>query len=268
MRKIIVCLIVLLAATLASSGAPPDRLPSLVAPAQASGIMMMQGGVPPAPPAGDSCTDGLLFSWHMENIDLSLGSIPGCSVGDTTATLSGTAALTLTKVDGDYGLTWGTGAATFAVSNNDIIHGDHGTLDIWLYLTAHDNGDPFLVAYDGVNHENGYIQIASCGTGCIRSYYQDGTTMAFVTRESLSDSTWYHAKMFWDKTGAAKGASAGTSILTFCIDTDTGGTNCASTGYTSSNGTVGITKLILGEFNGWGSRGSFDVIKIYSGSNQ
>jgi hypothetical protein len=46
MRKILVSLIVLLAASLASSGAPPDRLPSLVAPAQAGGIMLIQQGVP------------------------------------------------------------------------------------------------------------------------------------------------------------------------------------------------------------------------------
>ena len=47
MRKVIVVLLIMLSAAIVSSGQPPDRFPPILAtPAQAGGLMILQGGVP------------------------------------------------------------------------------------------------------------------------------------------------------------------------------------------------------------------------------
>src|SRR4030043_51857 len=72
-------------------------------------VAIISGSVEEAAVNTDSCTGGLLFSWHCENVDVTLGGVGrgvnnGCSAGDTTATVNRTAAINNdhTAQDGSY----------------------------------------------------------------------------------------------------------------------------------------------------------------------
>jgi len=110
--------------------------------------------------SGETCSSsGLLFSWHCENTDVTLGIPCGCSMGDTTATSSGSPTLDSgLKYNGTYSVDSpdGNDAYYFDITNEDIFHFAEGKLEFRAYIeTAVDDGGFILVDGD----TNDYIRV-------------------------------------------------------------------------------------------------------------
>jgi len=88
---------------------------------------------------GDSCTGGLLFSWHCESTTVTSGTPQGCSLGDDLATGYSAAAINSDVVqDGTYSCDFPTSGDYygFTVSNRDIADERAGTAIFYLYLNT------------------------------------------------------------------------------------------------------------------------------------
>lgn len=97
----------------------------------------------------DDCSGDLKFSWHMENDDVTLGDPAGCSDGDETGSITGSAILDTTqKSDGQKSIkvskSSGTGFYSFDVSSNDIIDMQEGKIVIDLYVDTWVNNAVFI----------------------------------------------------------------------------------------------------------------------------
>lgn len=216
----------------------------------------------------DSCTGTLLFSWHMENTDVTLGGVAGgvnngCSVGDTTATLTSATISTTQKNDGSKSLSCGARNyfAAFDISSEDIIKHAAGTIDIWVYVDTFASGSPIVYAYIDASNVIKLHTITS-GTNQFRlTHKAGGTERAATTAVSggLTEDTWYHIIAKWDETVHTA------DYLNICADGTNGTTNCGAG--TSALGTWAgdLTALRIGDPNLVTGIATFiDNIKIYS----
>jgi hypothetical protein len=194
MRKILISLIVLLAASLASSGAPPDRLPSLVPPAQAGGIMLMQGGVPVAAPAWalganatvwENCEDATLQSGFTTGGTVTFGdsnsewnSASDGGVYGATMPLDGVANYIQYQIDDDS-VSWGAWFKTPDWGNNDS---NFGVIYVWS-TGSFDAGEYNL-----------YLRLDCDGCGMSPSLMLRGAS-GTTTVAALAANTWYFITM-------------------------------------------------------------------------
>lgn len=245
----LIALLVLIPKTHSQDAFKFDDLPFLASPVTAA-----------ASPC-DSCTGNLLFSWHCENDDVTLGTPCGCSVGDTTGTAAsgavlstdqkqdGTYSLSIPTVSDYYGFTW---------ASSDILNPNAGTIDFWFryaYITA---GTPIYFWVD-VNNRI-YVNPDVSNTYLAATHISGGTISSGRTGVSVvTSNTWYHAKIRWDTT-----AHSGLYLKVTC-DTTTGESNDAGQG-TNPLGTWAGTSgtLNIGDYLGNGGSFYVDNIKIYN----
>lgn len=218
--------------------------------------------------ATDSCTGALLFSWHMENVDVTLGGVAGgvnngCSVGDTTASLTNATISGTQEKDGSYSLSSGARNyfAAFDISSEDIIKHASGTIDIWVYVDTFASGSPVVFAYIDANNVIKLHTITS-GTNQFRLTHKAGGTERAATTAidgGLAEDTWYHIIAKWDETVHTA------DYLSICADTTNGTTNCGA-GTSALGAWAGdLTVLKIGDPNLITGIATFiDNIKIYS----
>jgi hypothetical protein len=164
--------------------------------------------VTPVAGGGDDCSDAnLLFSWHMENENVTLGTPAGCSDGDETATLNSGATIDSTQFqDGANSLSCPTGSdyAGFAVSGNDIFSETAGTIIFYLrintggYVTG---ANLFSSRIDPNNRFEIYMQGADTPTGreIFMRWDGAGTTQSASTSDAdLDTNTWYKITAKYD----------------------------------------------------------------------
>lgn len=218
----------------------------------------------------DSCTGNLLFSWHFEDTTVTSGSPGGCSVGDTTATATGTGTtLSATQFEDGAKAGYFPDAAdgggtnryyTFDVAAEDIVKNNQGTIDLWIYVTTFVNGG---VVFDTAADGNNGIGLSETTASTINQFRIDvnaGGTFRHATTTFASNfllNTWYHVIAKWDHTAHSS------NYIQICADTTTGTTNC------------GVTTTALGTWAGtlaseiWGNQGSgattfyIDNVKVY-----
>jgi hypothetical protein len=154
---------------------------------------------------GDACGTGdLLFSWHCENVDVTLGTPPGCSLGDTVATLASSAVISATqKQDGSNSLSVPTKSdyAEFAVSSENIVKGEAGRVDLWIYTPD------VTEAYNGLVEvqvdANNMISVYTVqGTVNIR-YRGNSTNVDCVTTDGVLANQWWHVVASWSVAGSS-----------------------------------------------------------------
>lgn len=180
----------------------------------------------------DSCSGGLLFSWHMEAADVTAGGVAGgvnngCSVGDTTGTATGTGTTISTAQHED-----GSNASyfpgynryyLFSMTGEDIASHTAGTVDLWVYVTTFSGGAD-IWTYDAGATNLVYILMNTVATyqqfqvNVYASSTGRAASTTFATGFSLN--TWYHVVGKWDYT------AHGGNYLQICADTTTGTTNC------------------------------------------
>ena len=87
----------------------------------------------------DDCSGTLKFSWHMENVDVTLGTPCGCSDGDTTATANDSITLSDTQEkDGTYSAYAADAGKyySFTGSAEDLVDMDEALVIFWVYITT------------------------------------------------------------------------------------------------------------------------------------
>lgn len=211
---------------------------------------------------GETCGDasGLLFEWHMENATVTTGTPAGCSSGDTTATVAGTLANTITPQDGSYALYKANatnGSAALTITSNDIAAHAEGTLIIYFRFATWASGDKIvLIDYGGTGNSINLATRTNAGNNALKAQYQGNGAAAvdvFANSTYMSADTWYKLTLKW-KVG-------GTPTLSVQVDAGTPDTtNTALTAMTSDSGT-----LTIGSWLTSGLVAATDNIKIYNG---
>lgn len=156
--------------------------------------------------ATDTCTSGLLFSWHGEDTTVTSGTPPGCSAGDTTATATQAAAISNTQYhDGSYSISIPTASDNykFTASAGDIVKRTQGTITFWFYLSTTPTTNQVIIFVRDSVSGNG-IQLGMYGTDNFKlRYVGNGTDRtAYTTTASLTTGTWYYVVGKWDINGA------------------------------------------------------------------
>jgi len=215
----------------------------------------------------DSCTGGLLFSWHSENVDVTLGGSAGvvsngCSVGDTTATANSAVALATDQYqDGAKSVGWSTADDYYIfAANEDIIKKAAGTIIFYVRITTFANGGG-LFAY-GVDTTN-RIQFKMYGTDdatgreAILTYTGNNTSISAITSTgNMALNTWYRVTGKWSIADVSEG---GTRHLSLQIDATTKAYQ--NSALTELVGTPSYVRV--GDFLGSGGAVNIDNIKIY-----
>lgn len=213
----------------------------------------------------DSCTGGLLFSWHAENTDVTLGGVAGgvnngCSVGDTTGTAnSGATISTDEHQDGTKSVSIPTASDYYAFDwADDIIKANAGTIDLWIKWTTVVDGPVMFYLNVDVNNRI-YIGIDGTSKYIFLYHVAGGTSVHARTNFPVFDAgTWYHVKARWDHS-----AHSGL-YLKITMDTTTGESNSADDGtdapgtWSGSSGTVNV-----GDYYGYGGVFFIENLKIY-----
>ncbi|MGV0961816.1 MAG: hypothetical protein ACOYB1_18480 [Limnohabitans sp.] len=219
-------------------------------------------------PSGDSCTGGLLFSWHAENVDVTQGTPAGCSVGDTTATAVNSASISTDYALGSDGThsakivtsgSWNSYNFDWNRTTNSILTLSAGTIDLWFRYSGTINSQNLFYLYvDGSNRIYPYIDSAGyIGASWV---YGGDAKPARTTFPIISENTNYHCKFRWDTT-----AHSGLYRKVTC-DTTTGESNSADTGTEAFSGTwSGDTgTLSIGDSGTPGATLYIDKVKIYN----
>lgn len=147
----------------------------------------------------DVCSDGLTFAWHCENVDVTLGNPCGCSVGDTVASLNGTAAISdAQKSDGTNSAYFPNGSDwyDFTISSYDIISDTAGTVTLDFYVDTWEADTRLLL---GFGHANDRLVIGLSGTEEVTIYYKgSGSAVQLNTNDAtLLEDTWYTLTAKW-----------------------------------------------------------------------
>ena len=243
MRKVIVVLLIMLSAAIVSSGQPPDRFPPILAtPAQAGGLMILQGGVPVVEAGvkycpSDSCTpSGCVtcegFGASTDNCTWAAGNNADTSVtisltGQSTSGLTNTGwctdsggyAAKVVKTTGDYGsgtssyVTWSSGNTVYA--------------QFYFYLAAAvlvDDETPVQIismSEDTYHGTYGTISLRIKKTG--GAYYLEFKVKDVVvhTYPAISVGQWYGIRMSYTNNTSASFALDNDNDGDFADDTHT-----------------------------------------------
>ena len=247
---------------------PPDTIPEAVANMNL-GIV---GGNVPVAPGGDTCPgdDGLLFSWHGENVDVAEGTPAGCATGagDGTADANSTPALNATHwtKDGTNSIDIPTAADYYYFTwANDTMERAAGTLDFWFYSNSCANSARVWGVDDAGDQGEFYIKVYNNEDECNLWFYacysgtcQTGAMTAVNPGTGYADSTAYHVRAMWRETDLNPN-------FKICMDTTDGTTNCGTDDDNPGawNGDdSGI--MYFGDQDGWGGDFKIDLIKIYN----
>jgi len=221
-------------------------------------IGVIGGGVPAAT-GGDSCTGTLLFSWHGENADVTLGTPAGCAAGDTTGTANSSATISNSQFwDGSNSVSCPSMSDYYSFDYTSNFNETEGTLVFRIRVVTWYGTTFFDVTYDA----NNYLRLALLGTDEMRLSHKDtatGVIVADTTDANIALNTWYTVTAKWNKANVNPNLS-----LVVC---DTDNANCSTTGVSNVNllswgGSPSVIKI--GEIYGNNAAFFFDGIKIYN----
>jgi hypothetical protein len=160
-------------------------------------------------PVVDTCTGALTFAWHMESIDVTLGSPTGCSVGDTTATLNATAAISATqKQDGTYSLSTPVSgdAGYFSISARNLATEVSGTAILYVYVTTHSSRTEVLRIHRDT--QNTIIASINTSGNLVLSYEGTDVPVTVTTSNAIGLNAWHKLTVKWRQTGSPTTLSA------------------------------------------------------------
>jgi len=201
-------LIALMTGVALAWAAPPDRLPSLLAPqAEARTVVVVGGGVPAAATAFcPACTGALRFCWEITTDSATITESGGCTQGkDTVATLSTGTTLSTVLGSGKTGYAITTSStydnALFDENADAVINDEHGTLQFDVYVDDVVSGGAQLFRIIG-EANNDYIEVrinSSDGTDVdITLAFEGSNSGETVARQlNLAEDTWYTCTAKW-----------------------------------------------------------------------
>lgn len=228
------------------------------------GPTMMGGGLAGA--SSDSCTGGLLFSWHAETTDVTTGGVSGgvnngCSAGDTTATANNNVELSTTqKSDGakSIKITAATDHYSFGVSSSDIVSKAAGRFTGWIYMPNKNMRDILRVNFvEDVT--NRYINVISYPTtSYLYISYTGSAHTTCQTTEQMPTDEWVFVWASW----SVAGVGGKTLRVGFSSDGTTPTNFVECTGALNDPGTPAYVRFGDSDRNGYGHY--IDNVKIYN----
>jgi hypothetical protein len=212
--------------------------------------------------SGDSCTGGLLFSWHCESTSITTDG--GCPAGMTATPVSTPTLSTAQYHDGShscyfapYGRSY-----TFPITSDDIIYHLTGHIDFWIYFIAFDPYAPYVFSAYGTNDA---IHIVIATTGQLSLVVSRGGSAKTSNGPSgaylMTTGTWYHVIAHWDDT-TSHGGDYNQKI---CYDT-TNATTCAGGNDKTGTWANDLATLQVGSNNIGSAPADYyiDQVKIYN----
>lgn len=251
--KRILLILLLLACTLPQEPPPADAFgPAIQAVLSAGGVSVQT----------DSCTGALLFSWHMENDDVTLGGVAGgvnngCSDNDTTATRASAAAISDTQAqDGTYSLSCPTALDNAAFSIPTGFSTNTGTVVLYVYVTTFFSDATLFRAY--VDAQN-YISIIlkTSTTSQIRGVHMAGNTARLATSTyngGIPSNQWLKVIFKWSNTAVSG------KYLSLTIDDANEGSATLALGSWEGS----LSTMVIGEVHGNAAAFFLDDIKVYN----
>lgn len=207
----------------------------------------------PATSSADVCggADGLIFSWHCENLDVTVGTPTGCSSGDTTGTAASAAVITNNVAqDGISSLHIPTSSDTvaFTVTGRDIFDARAGTIDFYFMWT-----NSFVAGagvWDSSLDATHRMRAFTSAGSFLKFRFQGGADL--TSTNAMNASQWYHFKYTWTTNNVNPNLALYQDGVLQAVDN----VNIADFGI--------ATTLTFGEFLGTGSDYFLDDIKIYN----
>ena len=216
----------------------------------------------------DSCTGGLLFSYHCENLDVTLGGIAGgvnngCALGDTTFTANSAATITDASgsvQDGLYYCNAPTSSDWLQADASSNVSKSAGTVILYVRLVTGIQYGGIWVATQDTSNNLG-ISLATAAADEISLQYKGAGTLksAATTAANMTLGTWYKITAKWSVAGVNE---SGTKYLS--IDVNDANRVYGTTALTEMANGFGANSLKVGEYNGTaGTSFQIDNIKIY-----
>jgi len=172
----------------------------------------------------DDCSGDLKFSWHCEDLDVTNDSPCGCSDGDETGAVAGSASISGTQYyDGDESLCCPSNSddVTFTVSSDDLVNDAEGKLAFRIYIDTFNNQDTvFKAAKDADNELSVKMQGDSSNIDFVFRY-EYATTVVYATADSdRGEDAWMYVEIVWKE-------QAGNDMQIKVCDSD-GTSNCTT----------------------------------------
>jgi len=170
--------------------------------AYAWGVVGISGGVPSGGSC-DDCSGDLKFSWHMENVDLTLGTPCGCvdSGGDITATANASIELSATqKQDGSTSALFNADNEyySFTVSSGDLITAAEGKVIFYVYIDTFDADES---VFSAVGDADDYIEIQMVINSAAIDFYGvysgAGTIDTLLVDSNRIEDEWIYVEYGW-----------------------------------------------------------------------
>lgn len=182
-------------------------------------------GVNADPPAGDSCTAGLISSWHMETDDLTTGTPTGCATEDTVPTYQSGAARSVSDFyDGASAINGDGTSARVDFSTSTALIAD-GKVSFRAKSGTYSFGATAWVASIDTSNRV-FISIAGSGTdlrwGVTHTGQGTGDTCFIPVSSGRTDDEWVYVEAGWKE-----GVATGNDIYIKVCDAD-GVSNCVT----------------------------------------
>lgn len=253
-KRIFLCLLFLLACN-PYNPPPADAFgPAIQAVLSAGGVSVQT----------DSCTGALLFSWHMENDDVTLGGVAGgvnngCSDNDTTATRASAAAISDTQAqDGTYSLSCPTSLDNAAFSIPTGFSTNTGTVVLYVYVTTFFSDATLFRAYvDAQNYISIILKTSAETTSQIRGVHMAGNTARLATSAytgGIPSNQWLKVIFKWSNTAVSG------KYLSLTIDDANEGSATLALGSWEGS----LSTMVIGEVAGNPAAFFLDDIKVYN----
>lgn len=152
----------------------------------------------------DDCSGDLKFSWHMENVDVTLGTPCGCSDGDEGASTDGTPSLSSTeKSDGTYSAYGDTvDYYKFVISHPDLVDVSEGkvVMDIFIPTGEWAADVTFFDAYYDSGTRINCMTAGSSGSDIeVRCAHDDGwQELEATSGTGHTENEWLRVTVRWD----------------------------------------------------------------------
>lgn len=213
----------------------------------------------------DSCVGGLLFSWHMENADVTLGGVAGgvnngCSLGDTVGNIVGSATINadVTPYDGSSSVDIPTGVSyyDFVVNSDDIINDAAGTIVLYVYVQTFAHQARIVDANISTSTDDISIQMLTSGVNKFRITYMGSSVSRVAT---TSNAVSFPLNQWLKVTGKWSVSGVGGLYLSISYDDAYTGTNNSAITAMSGN----PDDLWIGNVSSPAADFHVDNIKIY-----
>lgn len=149
----------------------------------------------------DCSAANVLFCWDMESTTVTSGAPPGCSDGDTTATMNSSGAISSAQFNsGANSLSCPTTLDYASFSATALFNASEGTVEFWVYIDTF-VADSFLFRFFLDTNNRLALDLQNTSTARVRWIGGGTTVTATATGSALTTGAWHKVKIRWRAAG-------------------------------------------------------------------